>query len=242
IRYGSFLIIGVVSLILGLLLDRWCIAMAKKKRKANPHCPVVGCRTSKPHIADPIVKALMVQFAPPENMTEWVLAAMAELRQSIMKDLEEKRVFGWHSRMRQPEELYIRTLYALFVASDKELPHIISGDMPNGFSRLYSAVNRVVLEGRGKLLDSLPGLHPGTTFKPIDTLNDGAHASFRSFLTCMGWIKNPQMMPQTDQYLRYLNTYCNILNRMHDDFKANKDKKEVLEEVKKLYRSGAATA
>ncbi len=50
------------------------------------------------------------------------------------------------------------------------------------------------------------------------------------------------MMPQTDQYLRYLNTYCNILNRMHDDFKANKDKKEVLEEVKKLYRSGAATA
>jgi hypothetical protein len=40
-RYGFLLITGVVSLIVGLLLDRWWVAMAKKKRKANPHCLVV---------------------------------------------------------------------------------------------------------------------------------------------------------------------------------------------------------
>jgi hypothetical protein len=209
--------------------------MAKKKKR-NPHCPVAGCQTKKPHVDDSVVKALMMEFSPPEKMTAWVLAAMAELRESIFRDLEAKKAFAWHSRLRQPEELYIRTLYALFVASDKELPHIISGDTPNGLSGLYSEVNRVVFEGRGLLQVSQPGLNPGTTFKPMDTLNDGAHVSFRAFLTCMGWVKNPQTMPSTEQYCKYLNAYCNILNYMHGMFKANREKKDVLSGVKSLHR------
>jgi len=213
--------------------------MAKKK-KGNPHCPVAGCQTKKPHADDPIVKALMMEFSPPEKMTAWVLAAMAELRESICRDLEEEKVFAWHSRLRQPEELYIRTLYALFVASDKELPHIISGDMPNGLSGLYSQVNKVVFEGRGLLQGSQPGLNPSTTFKPMDILNDGAHLSFRSFLTCMGWVKNPQYMPELERYRKYLNVYCNILNHMHGMFKANKEKKHVLAAVQILHRPNSA--
>src|SRR5437868_4344294 len=77
--------------------------------RRNPHCPVIGCRTTAPHIDDPTVKALMIAFAPPAEMTEWTLAAMAELSQSICRDLENKKVFAFHTRIRQPEELYIRT-------------------------------------------------------------------------------------------------------------------------------------
>jgi len=38
---------------------------------------------------------------------------MAELSQSICRDLAEKKIFAWISRLRPPEEIYIRTLYAL---------------------------------------------------------------------------------------------------------------------------------
>lgn len=207
-----------------------------RKNKSNPHCPVAGCQTKKPHVDDPIVKALMMEFSPPEKMTAWVLAAMAELRESICRDLEAKKVFAWHSRLRQPEELYIRTLYALFVASEKELPHVISGDTPNGLSRLYSEVNRVVFDGIGLLQVSQPGLNPGTTFKPMDTLNDGAHVSFRAFLTCIGLARNPQNMTSPERYCKYLATYCDNLNYMHGMFKANKEKKDVLAGVKSLHR------
>jgi len=86
--------------------------------KTNLNCPVSGCRTAAPHLDDPTVKALMSAFAPPSEMTMWTLAAMAELAQSIYRDLEGKQVFAFHTRIRQPEELYIRTLYTLFVATE----------------------------------------------------------------------------------------------------------------------------
>jgi len=107
------------------------------------HCPVSGCQTTKPHADDPIVKGLILAFALPEKMTLWARTAMAELSESICRDLMAKKVFAWHSRLRQPEELYIRTLYALFIATEKELHHILSGDTPNGLSRLYEELTRL---------------------------------------------------------------------------------------------------
>ena len=149
---------------------------------------------------------------------------MAELAQSIGRDLEGKKVFAVHTRIRQPEELYIRTLYALFVATDEEIPHILSGATSNGLARLYSEVNRVVFEGRGLLLVQQPGQSYGT-FAPIDTLHDGAHVSFRSFLTCIGWIRDPENLPSTEKYCQHLRTYCDYLNYMHQAFKAGKKKR-----------------
>src|SRR5579864_4228289 len=102
--------------------------------RPNPNCPVSGCRAAAPHLDDPTVKALMVAFAPPVDLTMWTLAAMAELTQSICRDLESRNVFAFHTRIRQPEELYIRTLYTLFVATDEEIPHILSGATPNGLA------------------------------------------------------------------------------------------------------------
>lgn len=208
---------------------------AKKNKQTNPHCPVDGCRASKPHADDPIVKALMFQFAPPEQMTFWTLSAMAELASSICRDLNEGKVFAWLSRIRQPEELYIRTLYALFVASDAELPHILSGAMPNGLSNLYSKVNEVVFNGKGQLLVQQPGQSFGA-FRAMDTLHDGAHASFRAFLTCIGLVRNPEGLPAVDKYTKHLKTYCTYLNHMHEMFKAGRRKEDVLVAVKNLHR------
>jgi hypothetical protein len=162
-------------------------------KKINPHCPVPGCKAKAPHAGDQTVQGLIQEFAPPAKLSFWVLHGMVELRDSICRDLVENKIFAWHTRLRQPEELYIRTLYALFIAEEKELHHILSGDMPNGLSGLYSKVNSLIFEGRGLLQVSQPGLTYGT-FTPMDTLNDGAHVSFPAFMTCTGLARNPDFL------------------------------------------------
>jgi hypothetical protein len=216
--------------------------MAKKKRKINPNCPVPGCRASKSHADDPIVKALILQFAEPEKMTEWTRVAMGELTESICRDREENRIFAWYSRLRLPEELYIRTLYALFVATEKELPHIISGALPNGLTDLYDKVNQVVFDGKGRMLLSQPDLKHGGTFKPIEFLHSGAHGSFHSFLTCIGLARNPENLPPPQKHREHLQRYCAYLEYMHGMFKAGKEKKHVLAGVKNLHRPAGEVA
>jgi hypothetical protein len=127
-------------------------------KKPNPNCPVPGCRAKQPHSADFLVKALVDRFAAPDKCLTWVLAGMAELRDSVIEDILDGRLFSWYTRMRQPEELYFRTLYLLFLASDDEVPHILSGDPPNSFSHIYDKVNEVILEGRGEMTEIKPGL------------------------------------------------------------------------------------
>jgi hypothetical protein len=209
--------------------------VSQVQKKINPHCPVSGCKTTKPHADDLIAKGLIDEFSPPEKMTFWVLTAMAELGQSIARDYEEKKYFAWHARLRQPEEMYVRTLYALFIASEKELHHILSGDMPNSFSHYYKEVNGVVFEGRGLLLSKQPGLTYGT-FKPMETLHDGAHVSFRAMLTCIDFAKHPEQLPSAEAYRKHLVAYCKYLDYMHNMFKAGKEKKHVLDGVKNLHR------
>jgi hypothetical protein len=92
--------------------------MDKRKKTLNPHCPISGCQTKQPHVADPLVKALADRFAAPDKCLSWVLAGMTELRDSVTDDVLKHRLFSWYSRMRQPEELYFRTLYILFLATD----------------------------------------------------------------------------------------------------------------------------
>jgi hypothetical protein len=207
----------------------------RKNNKTNPHCPVNGCRTTAPHAEDPIVKGFIKTFAPPEAMTLWALTAMVELKESICRDLVEKKIFAWHTRLRQPEELYHRILYALFVASEKELHHLLSGDRPNGFAGLYEKVNETVFLGKGLLQVTQPGLTQGT-FKPVDILNDGAHVSFRAFMNCIGLSRHPEYLPSPDQYCSHLSRFCDYLNYMHQMFKTGKEKEHVLLGVRNLHR------
>lgn len=181
------------------------------------------------------MNGLIQAFGPPAKMAEWSLAAMVELRESICRDFVENKIFAWYTRLRQPEELYIKTLYALFVASEPELHHLLSGEMPNSLARLYEKVNEVVFLGRGLLQTEQAGLTQGT-FKPADMLNDGAHASFSAFMSCIGLIRNPQFLPSAERYWGHLKKYCDYLNYMHEMFKAGKEKKHVLQGVINLHR------
>jgi hypothetical protein len=211
------------------------VNVTRRNKNTNPYCPVAGCKTNKRHVDDAIVNGLMHAFAAPTDMTQWVLTAMAELSESICRDLQDRKMFAFHTRARQPEELYIRTLYALFVATDEELPHILSGEMPNSLSSLYEKVNKVVFDGRGLLQVKRPGLTYGT-FKPMDILNDSAHASFHAMMSCIGLVRNPENVPSLEKCRKYLKTYCDNLHYMHLMFKEGKEKVDVLAGIKNRHQ------
>ncbi len=209
--------------------------MKKNRKKQNPHCPVPGCQSKTPHVADPLVKELMNRFAAPDKMTRWVQAAMAELRDSICRDLAENKLFAWYSRLRQPEELYVRTLYILFIATDDEVPHILSGDMPNSLSTLYARVNKIIFEGRGEVLDKKRGLNMVPT-SLIDHLNDGAHVAFPALQMCATLAQKPEHIMDVGKYYKHLNSVCTKLNYIREMFEGGKEKKHVLGGVMNLHR------
>jgi hypothetical protein len=206
-----------------------------KKKMVNPFCSVVGCTTDKPHTADFLVKALVDRFAAPDKCLSWVLAGMAELRDSVTDDVLKNRLFSWYTRMRQPEELYFRTLYILFLASDDEVPHILSGDPPNSFSQIYKAVNGAILEGRGEMTEVKPGLVSGE-FRMIDNLNDGAHVGFGAMQMIVNIAQNPERGPDLAAYLKHIETYCVRINYMRQMFEGGKPKDVVREAVTNLHR------
>jgi hypothetical protein len=174
-------------------------------------------------------------------MTLWTRVAMGELTESICRDREENKIFAWYSRLRLPEELYIRTLYALFVATEKELHHVLSGALPNGLTDLYAKVNSVVFDGKGRMQVSQPGLAHGM-FKPMDILHSGAHGSFHAFLTCIGLSRNPENLPSPQKHRGHLQKYCAYLEYMHGMFMAGKEKKHVLTGLKNLHRPASEVA
>lgn len=207
----------------------------KKRKKPNPHCPVPGCQTKAPHTDDFLVKALADRFAAPDKCLSWVLAGMAELRDSVTEDILDRRLFSWYTRMRQPEELYFRTLYILFLASNEEVPHILSGDLPNSFSQIYGKVNQLILEGRGEMTEIKPGLVSGE-FRMIDNLNDGAHVGFGAMQMIVNIAQNPEFTPNMAAYLKHIEAYCARINYIRQMFEGGKDKKIVLEAVMNLHR------
>ena len=207
----------------------------KKRQKSNPYCPVPGCQTKQPHTADFLVKALVDRFAAPDKCLNWVLASMAELRDSVIEDILDRRLFSWYTRMRQPEELYFRTLYILFLASNDDVPHILSGYLPNSFSQIYDKVNEVILEGRGEMTEVKPGQVSGE-FRMIDNLNDGAHVGFGAMQMIVNIAQNPEFTPNMAAYLKHVDDYCIRINYMREMFEGGKDKKTVLDAVMNLHR------
>jgi hypothetical protein len=65
---------------------------------------------------------------------------------------------------------------------------------------------------------------------------DGAHVSFRAFMTCIGLARNPQNLPSPDEYCEHLARYCKYLDYMHGMFKSGKEKKDVLAGLINLHR------
>lgn len=126
-------------------------------RKPNVHCPVRGCDTDQPHTDDILIRMLVSRFGAPDKCLSWVHASLCEIIDSMIDDHRNNRHLGWYSRLRQVEELYFRTLYIVFLATDDEVPHILSGAPPNSFSFVYGRVNEEILMNQGILLDTMPG-------------------------------------------------------------------------------------
>jgi hypothetical protein len=206
--------------------------MAKKsKPKRNPHCPVLGCRTQRPHSESEIVQGLLRAFSHPADLLAWVKGSIAELRDSVRDDVNNGRLFAYLTRWRQPEELYFRALYVLFIADE----HVLSGELPNSFTAIWRKVNEHVLEGRGTLDKMQPGLTSGQ-FTPMETINSNAHASFASMVTCIGLARNIEYQKQIPRHLEHWTRLCNYLNYMEGMFKAGKAKAHVLAGIRNLHK------
>jgi len=190
---------------------------------------------------DPLVQGLHREFSPPQKLAFWTRAAIGELINSVQSDLSDNRVLAYVSRWRQLEELYYRALYVIFIAKDVELPHIFSGEMPNGFAAIYRAVNRDILAGRGILEQPQRGLNGGE-FTAMRMLNNSAHASFPFFLTCIGLARNPEYQKDFPKHLEHLHRYHAYLNYMEQAFAAGKSKEDVLTGVKNMHKPASAWA
>ena len=158
-----------------------------KKKEINPHCPVPRCGTKTPHTDNLTVQACVRQS--PAEILNWTKRCIVELIQSVIDDVNKGRIFAYLTRWRDPEELYIRALYALFVAPPDHLPHIFSGDMPNGFGAMWKAVNDAIFGGKGILYKEQIDLS-GKTFTAMGTLNQNAHNSFSTMLTTIVIVEN----------------------------------------------------
>jgi hypothetical protein len=203
-------------------------------KKPNPHCIVPGCKTKQPHLDDSIIKGLHKQFSEPVNLTQWIKHCIAEIISSVKDDLKNGRVLAYLTRQRQPEELYYRVLYILFVADEAEIPHVLSGEIPNGFAAIWRKVNEEVLEGKGKLDKTLLGLK-GEEFTPMDTINQNAHVSFSTVLTVYDLVRNPgRVREMAGKSLFRWYVFCNYLDYMEQKFREGKSKHYVLVGVRSL--------
>jgi len=117
----------------------------KQNQPATPLCPVPRCGTKRSHKNNPTVQAFMRQT--PAEVIDWTKRCIVEVIQSVIDDVNKGRIFAYLTRWRDPEELYTRVLYAMFVALAEHLPHIFSGDMPNGIAALLSGLANDGLRG-----------------------------------------------------------------------------------------------
>jgi hypothetical protein len=210
--------------------------MTKKHQKINPHCPVPGCKAKAPHLSDPVVAALVHNFSDLANVAGWTCASIAELGKSVGDDVAAGRHFAMITRTRQLEELYIRALYAMFIADPGEVAHIMSDATPNSFSEMYRKVNKLIFAEKGILEASQPGLTSGA-FTAMGTINSGAHASFSTMMMVVGFVKNPQYLApfKNGQYFDHISIFCSYLDHARKQFKAGKEKSAVLAELKELH-------
>jgi len=150
-------------------------------------------------------------------------------------DIASGRTFGWITRLRQVEELYMRCVYVLLLSPDDEVPHVFSSETPNGFDFIYVKVNGAIFAGRGVLKDTQPGLTYGN-FTPMKTIHNAAHASFQSLMT---W-KGSQMFPDSikewpPKFLKHVDTYRTYLDHVGSLFAAGRDKPTILAALKNMH-------
>jgi hypothetical protein len=204
-------------------------------QEINQRCPVRGCRTKRRHSDDSSVQASLRLISNPAELARWTKGCIVELINSCIDDLNKGRLFAYLTRWRAPEELYFRLLYIVFIASDAELPHICSGEMPNSLAHMWRQVNEVVLEGRGTLENVQLGLN-GEEYTTMRSLNQNAHASFATMITCIALARTPGREAFVLKHIDHWKRLCDYLNYIEEMFAAGKTKPDVLVGVTNLHR------
>src|SRR5579862_705287 len=207
-----------------------------QNQSTTPVCAVPRCGTRAPHTDNSAVQAGMRLSSA--EIIDWTKRCIVELIQSVIDDLNKGRMFAYLTRWRDPEELYTRVLYALFVAPTDYLPHILSGEMPNGFAAMWKKVNEVVFEHNGTLFKQQVGLD-GKFFTPMDTLNQNAHNSFSTMLMTMGMVrgKPEEWNPRVKKHVEHWQKYVEYLNHIEQLFRAGRKKEDVLQAIINMHRS-----
>jgi hypothetical protein len=208
----------------------------KQNRLATPACPVPRCGAKTPHANNSTVRAFMSQS--PAEVIDWTKRCIVELIHSVIDDVNKGRIFAYLTRWRDPEELYTRVLYAVFVAPIDHLPHIYSGEMPNGFAAMWKEVNQKVFEGNGTLFKEQVDLS-GEIFKPMDALNQNAHNSFSTMLTTIGVVRSKpeEWQPRIKKHIEHWQKYVEYLNHIEQLFRAGRKKEDVLQAITNMHRS-----
>ena len=172
------------------------------------------------------------------DVIDWTKLCIVELIQSVIDDVNKGRLFAYLTRWRDPEELYTRVLYAMFVAPTDHLPHIFSGEMPNGFAAMWRKVNEIVFEGNGTLFKEQIGLD-GKVFTTMDTLNQNAHNSFSTMLTTMGIVraKPEEWQPRIRKHVEHWQKYVEYLNHIEQLFRLGRKREDVLQAIINMHRS-----
>jgi hypothetical protein len=207
-----------------------------QRQPKPPACPVPRCGTITPHTSSLTVQAFM--RLSPADVIDWTKRCIVEIVQSVIDDVNKNRIFAYLTRWRDPEELYIRVLYAQFVAPGDHLPHIFSGDMPNGFAPMWRKVNEVVFENNGTLFKDQVGLS-GETFTTMTTLNQNAHNSFSTMLMTIGIVrsKSEEWQPRIKKHIEHWQKYVEYLNHIELLFRAGRDRVDVLQAIINMHRS-----
>jgi hypothetical protein len=200
--------------------------------KKNPHCPVPGCKTKKPHLSSPTIAGIHHVIAKPETTAAWAKMCIVELVQSVESDVLAHRYFAYLTRWRHTEELYYRALFVIFCAEQTEIPHIASNETPNGFSAMWRKVNEIVYDGKLAHDQKQLGLS-GEEFTAMEMLNSVGHASFATIVALIDVSKNrDEWKPRIDKHMAYWKQLCTNLNFIEKGFKEGKSRAEALAEFK----------
>ena len=176
----------------------------------------------------------------PAAIADWTKRCMAELIQSVTADIKAPgagRIFAYLTRWRDLEELYHRVLYALLVAPESHLPHIFSGELPNGFSAIWRKVNEVIYEGRGELLKERTD-PSGRTFTAMDLLNQNAHNSYSTMLMTFGVVREggSEWKAHVHKHVESWQRRVEYLNHIEGLFRAGRDKAVILSAITNMHR------
>jgi hypothetical protein len=170
-------------------------------------------------------------------MTAFARKGLGQLLVSMLQDWEGQRHFAWFCRIRQTEELFYKTLYAVFFASEKELHHMLSGALPNSFVPYYTKVNKDLHAGMGTLTEKLPGLPKNSVLSSaLEVIHSGAHTAFSALITGYAFATNKKLHPDAEKLHSKIARNVDRLDWMHRLFVKGATKQEVLDKFKNHHK------